>query len=108
MRIDKAGHQGGVTEVYDFGAGRNDRSGSDGLDFVADDYYHARRDEPIRLAVKKARGAQNRSRLLCERSGAVLALPMLDAALAVLDEMATFEDAGVAGAVPESQSLSTL
>ena len=33
---------------------------------------------------------------LGEGTGAVLALPMLDAALAVLDEMATFEEAGVA------------
>jgi nicotinate-nucleotide--dimethylbenzimidazole phosphoribosyltransferase len=41
---------------------------------------------------------------LGEGSGAVLALPMLDAALAVLDEMATFEDAGVAGAVAREVS----
>jgi nicotinate-nucleotide--dimethylbenzimidazole phosphoribosyltransferase len=36
---------------------------------------------------------------LGEGTGAVLALPVLDAALAVLDEMATFEEAGVATSV---------
>ncbi len=36
---------------------------------------------------------------LGEGSGAALALPIIDAALAVLAEMATFEEAGVAGAV---------
>ena len=36
---------------------------------------------------------------LGEGTGAALALPLLDAALAVLDEMATFEEAGVAGAL---------
>jgi nicotinate-nucleotide--dimethylbenzimidazole phosphoribosyltransferase len=34
---------------------------------------------------------------LGEGSGAALALPLLDAALALLDEMATFEEAGIAG-----------
>lgn len=36
---------------------------------------------------------------LGEGSGALLALPLLDAALATLNEMATFEDAGVSGPV---------
>jgi nicotinate-nucleotide--dimethylbenzimidazole phosphoribosyltransferase len=36
---------------------------------------------------------------LGEGSGAVLALPLLDAALAILDEMATFETAGVTGPI---------
>jgi nicotinate-nucleotide--dimethylbenzimidazole phosphoribosyltransferase len=36
---------------------------------------------------------------LGEGTGAALALPLLDAALAVLDEMATFDEAGVAGAL---------
>ena len=35
---------------------------------------------------------------LGEGSGAALVLPMLDAAVALLDEMATFEEAGVANA----------
>ena len=35
---------------------------------------------------------------LGEGTGAALALPIVDAALALLDEMATFEDAGVSGA----------
>ncbi len=35
---------------------------------------------------------------LGEGTGAALALPIVDAALAVLDEMATFEDAGISGA----------
>jgi nicotinate-nucleotide--dimethylbenzimidazole phosphoribosyltransferase len=35
---------------------------------------------------------------LGEGTGAALALPILDAALALLDEMATFEDAGISGA----------
>jgi nicotinate-nucleotide--dimethylbenzimidazole phosphoribosyltransferase len=35
---------------------------------------------------------------LGEGSGAALCLPLLDAALAVLDEMATFEAAGVTDA----------
>ncbi|MDQ6673069.1 MAG: nicotinate-nucleotide--dimethylbenzimidazole phosphoribosyltransferase, partial [Chloroflexota bacterium] len=35
---------------------------------------------------------------LGEGSGAAVVLPILDAALALLGEMATFEDAGVAGA----------
>jgi nicotinate-nucleotide--dimethylbenzimidazole phosphoribosyltransferase len=34
---------------------------------------------------------------LGEGSGALLALPLLDAALATLNEMATFEEARVAG-----------
>ena len=34
---------------------------------------------------------------LGEGTGAALALPILDAALALLDEMATFDEAGVAG-----------
>src|SRR5262249_10187621 len=37
---------------------------------------------------------------LGEGSGAALALPMLDASLAVLNEMATFEEAGIAGVSP--------
>jgi nicotinate-nucleotide--dimethylbenzimidazole phosphoribosyltransferase len=37
---------------------------------------------------------------LGEGTGAALALPLLDAALALLDEMATFEEAGIAGALP--------
>jgi len=36
---------------------------------------------------------------LGEGTGAALALPLLDAALALLDEMATFEEAGIAGAL---------
>ena len=35
---------------------------------------------------------------LGEGTGAALVLPILDAALALLDEMATFEDAGISGA----------
>jgi nicotinate-nucleotide--dimethylbenzimidazole phosphoribosyltransferase len=34
---------------------------------------------------------------LGEGSGALLALPLLDAAVAMLDEMATFSEAGVSG-----------
>ena len=37
---------------------------------------------------------------LGEGTGAALALPLLDAALAILAEMATFDEAGVAGALP--------
>jgi NaMN:DMB phosphoribosyltransferase len=37
---------------------------------------------------------------LGEGTGAALALPLLDAALALLDEMATFEEAGIASALP--------
>jgi nicotinate-nucleotide--dimethylbenzimidazole phosphoribosyltransferase len=35
---------------------------------------------------------------LGEGTGAALALPIVDAALALLDEMATFGDAGISGA----------
>ncbi len=44
---------------------------------------------------------------LGEGSGAALVLPMLDAALALLDEMATFGEAGVAGAVADQDGLPT-
>jgi nicotinate-nucleotide--dimethylbenzimidazole phosphoribosyltransferase len=37
---------------------------------------------------------------LGEGTGAALALPVIDGALALLDEMATFSEAGVSGAVP--------
>jgi nicotinate-nucleotide--dimethylbenzimidazole phosphoribosyltransferase len=36
---------------------------------------------------------------LGEGTGAALALPLLDAAVAILDQMATFTEAGVSGAV---------
>jgi nicotinate-nucleotide--dimethylbenzimidazole phosphoribosyltransferase len=44
---------------------------------------------------------------LGEGTGAVLALPIIDAALAVLSEMATFEQAGIAGAVAPEPTQGT-
>ena len=44
---------------------------------------------------------------LGEGTGAALALPIVEAALALLDEMATFEDAGISGATTASVEGST-
>jgi nicotinate-nucleotide--dimethylbenzimidazole phosphoribosyltransferase len=42
---------------------------------------------------------------LGEGTGAALAMPVVDAALAVLDEMATFGEAGVSGALPDQSGV---
>jgi nicotinate-nucleotide--dimethylbenzimidazole phosphoribosyltransferase len=42
---------------------------------------------------------------LGEGTGAALALPVVDAALAVMDEMATFAEAGVSGTVPGPSAI---
>ena len=44
---------------------------------------------------------------LGEGTGAALALPILDAALALLSEMATFDEAGVAGPAERSAEVAT-